>query len=668
MLKMVPARYDTAAAVVSLADDLANLSVSSQPAEAIDRFRRRLEASDVVVWLCQGGRVSRAIQVGDHVTSDDSAVNLAGGTVVIERLLHSGTVLCRFGDVSGLEPLIPPSVRSFAAAAATRREALTAILIVGWTQVTPPCDSGNDLRVAAGLIARTIADGWLDHRSDMADVILGSISERLAVVDAQGVIVSVNPAWTESARQNGVRSAEAVGAGVSYLEVCRRALANGCADARAVIDGLTAVSTGNARIFQATYANDAPLRKRWGLVTITPLRRPGGGAVLSHSDLAHAEVVEMARRLGEARFRSIAESVPVPLWMVAPDGQVLFGNERWIEQAGGITRGGSWLDACHPDDRSGADQAFQDSVARAARFQVEVRLKAADGVYRWHVCSAMPRFTGDGRVDHYVGVCWDASAKRRAESAFNRVAGKLVSAQETERSRIARELHDDLGQQIAVLASKLDVAANTRGRAAFVRRAVLDSLVNLREIASSLHAMSHQLHPGKLRLLGLVTTLEALCRDEASGTGVTVRFTSRHVPRDVDDDTALTLFRVAQESLRNALKHSGASTIAVSVTANLHRIALRVSDNGNGFNPMTSSSTGLGLLTMRERAELAGGALSVVPARPHGTTVRIVVPLRRAVEISVAPLPSGDDAPPPAPAAAAATSPAFADRGPESIG
>src|SRR6185295_14464964 len=110
--------------------------------------------------------------------------------------------------------------------------------------------------------------------------------------------------------------------GVSYVDVCRRASAAGCLDAARVMNGLTAVSTGTSRIFQTIYSNDSPDQKRWGLVTITPLRRPGGGAVLTHTDLAQDAVVELAQRLGDTQFRTIAESVPVPLWVVGVDGHV----------------------------------------------------------------------------------------------------------------------------------------------------------------------------------------------------------------------------------------------------------------------------------------------------------------------------------------------------------
>jgi signal transduction histidine kinase len=217
-------------------------------------------------------------------------------------------------------------------------------------------------------------------------------------------------------------------------------------------------------------------------------------------------------------------------------------------------------------------------------------------------------------------------ATRTWKLAFDQVAGKLVASQEAERIRIARELHDDLGQQTAVLASKLDILAQTRTVSQRMRSGLSEIRTRVQEIATSIHALSHQLHPAKLRLLGLVRTLEALCRDESIGSGVTVRFESTHVPRHLAEDITLCLFRVAQEGIRNALKHSGATIIDVSLTATAAQIVLQVSDNGAGFNPLVRSA-GLGLLTMRERVLLVRGVLSVHPSQPGGTTILTVVPL-----------------------------------------
>ena len=247
---------------------------------------------------------------------------------------------------------------------------------------------------------------------------------------------------------------------------------------------------------------------------------------------------------------------------------------------------------------------------------------------------------------------------RTWKSAFDHVAGKLVAAQESERIRIARELHDDLGQQTAVLASKLDMLQRSEEGA---RIPIGEIRARVSEIASTIHNLSHRLHPAKLRLLGLVRTLEALCRDESLGSGVAVRFESANVARQLPEEIALCLFRVTQEGVRNALKHSGATIIDVTLSATSSQIVLQVTDNGSGFNPLARSA-GLGLLTMRERVQLVRGMLSVQPLQPRGTTVRIVVPLNRDGDVRRPHSRSGAVAPRPASAPAPAAPPASAAR------
>jgi signal transduction histidine kinase len=149
----------------------------------------------------------------------------------------------------------------------------------------------------------------------------------------------------------------------------------------------------------------------------------------------------------------------------------------------------------------------------------------------------------------------------------------------------------------------------------------------LQEIAAGVHELSHQLHPAKLRLLGLVATLQTLCRALSAESGIRIRWHTRGVPKNVGEELGLCLFRVAQEALRNAMKHSGATVIDVSLMATPAMMTLRISDNGAGFDPLTSPLTGLGLQTMRERVDLVGGVLAVEALHPHGTMVRVDIPL-----------------------------------------
>ena len=133
-------------------------------------------------------------------------------------------------------------------------------------------------------------------------------------------------------------------------------------------------------------------------------------------------------------------------------------------------------------------------------------------------------------------------------------------------------------------------------------------------------------------------SLEGLCRDFSGEHGIHISLVTKEVPRDLAEDCGVTLYRVAQEAVRNAVKHSGATGIAVELTGALGQLTLRVSDDGKGFDPMTSQASGLGLLTMRERVELAGGVLTIEPVKPHGTTINVVVPIVTEAETPALPV------------------------------
>ena len=240
-----------------------------------------------------------------------------------------------------------------------------------------------------------------------------------------------------------------------------------------------------------------------------------------------------------------------------------------------------------------------------------------------------------GQVDGYVGTCHNVTETRRAQALLREVTRKLVAAQEGERARIARELHDDLGQQVALLVSHLETITSDR----HLRQELDHARESLHAIATALTSLSHQLHPGKVKLIGLSNSLEGLCRDFSGEHGIHVSLLTKEVPRDLAEDCGVALYRVAQEAVRNAVKHSGATGIAVELTAALGQLTLRVSDDGKGFDPLTSQGSGLGLLTMRERVELAGGVLTVEPVNPRGTTINVVVPMVMASETETPALP-----------------------------
>lgn len=219
----------------------------------------------------------------------------------------------------------------------------------------------------------------------------------------------------------------------------------------------------------------------------------------------------------------------------------------------------------------------------------------------------------------------DREALGDLEVDFN---SRLLEAQEHERSRIARELHDDVGQRMALLQFNLTRFSGTADLSP-AAHAELNELVHTSsQIVSALRSLSHELHPATLDIVGLEIAIKGLCRDFQQQHGLEIHYSSRDVPARLERAVGICAFRIAQEALRNVVKHSGAHAAVVELTSADNRLVLCVSDSGSGFDlNEVDERAGLGLISMRERLRLIKGQLSIQSAPRAGTCVRVEVPL-----------------------------------------
>lgn len=206
------------------------------------------------------------------------------------------------------------------------------------------------------------------------------------------------------------------------------------------------------------------------------------------------------------------------------------------------------------------------------------------------------------------------------------LAARLLAYGEEERRRVARELHDDIGQRLALLA---DDADRLRREIVFAdedkHRRRLDNLVEqARSLAEDLRNISHTLHPAILDDLGLEVALRSLTRHFSERTGLSASFAGIDVPREIPVELGTALYRITQEALRNISKYAGKTSLRVTLDGSGNLLTLMISDLGRGFDPKTT--TGLGLTTMRERAYLAGGSFMVASTPGKGTTVQVQIP------------------------------------------
>ena len=222
----------------------------------------------------------------------------------------------------------------------------------------------------------------------------------------------------------------------------------------------------------------------------------------------------------------------------------------------------------------------------------------------------------------------DITRARHTEETLRDLGGRLITAQEEERSRVARELHDDLNQRMALLSVELEqLSQRMPPSQSNLRLSINNVLERAQEISAEIHRVAYQLHPSKLDHLGLVAAVKSHCLELAMRHEIKISFKENGCNGFIPKDVTLCLFRIVQESFRNVIKHSGAREGSVTLVGNPNIIHLSVSDNGRGFDvDARESRGGLGLVSMRERLRLVGGVISI-NSNSRGTKIEVSVPL-----------------------------------------
>jgi PAS domain S-box-containing protein len=350
------------------------------------------------------------------------------------------------------------------------------------------------------------------------------------------------------------------------------------------------------------------------------------------ADITERKRVEQALKESESRFRRLADTAPVLIWMSGTDKLCTYFNKPWLDFTGRSIEeelGNGWAAGIHADDAEGCLHIYTESFDRREDFSMEYRLRHYDGEYRWILDIGVPRYQEDGSFAGYIGSCVDITVRKQAEEALSGMAGKLIEAQEQERVRIARELHDDINQRLALLAIELEQVQQQAPDTVPELRTRIGVLHNQTEqISGDVQKMSHELHSSKLENLGIVPAVRGFCKEFGERHKVEIDFRSHDVPRHLPGAVSVCLFRVTQEALQNAVKYSGVRRFDVELWASAEEIHLSVSDSGKGFDTeATMIGTGLGLTSMQERVKLVNGELSIKSQRNHGTTIHACVPI-----------------------------------------
>ena len=295
-----------------------------------------------------------------------------------------------------------------------------------------------------------------------------------------------------------------------------------------------------------------------------------------------------------------------------------------------------WMEQIHPEDRARVlELRRQLHDGRLERLSIEYRFLHPTHGERWiHHVGRVASRDANGRTLKSFGVLRDITQAKRADEALGELSRRLILAHEDERALLARELHDDVTQRLAVLAIDVGRAelAAPNGVQAELMRSVREALVRLSE---DIHALAYQLHPSVLEELGLVEALRAECERRGRQGRLAVAMDLESFSAVVGSQAQLGLFRVAQEALSNVARHAGTHAASVTLRQADDGLLLAVRDEGIGFDPASSRrGRSLGLASMHERMRLVNGTLDIETAPGRGTTLVAWVPAQGGEERS----------------------------------
>jgi PAS domain S-box-containing protein len=339
----------------------------------------------------------------------------------------------------------------------------------------------------------------------------------------------------------------------------------------------------------------------------------------------------MESQAREALLKIFVKNVPAGVAMLDRDMRYLQVSDRWCVDYG--VDASQILAHSHYDVFPDMPDGWREIHRRALDGETlradEDRWDRKSGT-TWVRWEARPWLNVDGEPGGILIFAEDITRRKQADEALSGMSQKLIESQEQERSRIGRELHDDINQRLALLTIELDRLDHS-GSTNDLHDILQELKRRVIEISTDVQALSHQLHSSKLEYLGLAAAAKSFCREISEMHHVRIDFTQNGVPRNLPKDVALCLFRVLQEALQNAVKYSGTDHCEVNLCGTSADIKLRVRDSGSGFSVDDAMGTkGLGLVSMRERVNLVKGEIVIKSNPTAGTEIMVHVPVSTA--------------------------------------
>jgi PAS domain S-box-containing protein len=319
------------------------------------------------------------------------------------------------------------------------------------------------------------------------------------------------------------------------------------------------------------------------------------------------------------------------VWTSGSDGRGTFFNKSWLDFTGLSLEeqlAEDWVARIHPEDRERSVSKYLDALQSREDFNLEYRVLRKQGTYSWVTHNGATRCAVDGNFLGYIGTRVDFTERKTAEEHLRQVSAQRINAQEIENFRIGHELHESLAQKVFALSTHLSYFSRKYDRTFGVIPDFDQVQHHLRDLCQHIIRLSHQLSPVSVEALGLPAAVRNLCDHATDEQRAVIFVHDEQLPR-LPEGMSLILYRTAEEALRNALTHSGATRIQVELTLSATTVSLAVKDNGCGF-VRSISKPGLGLSQMSERMRSAGGEFNVISSAGEGTTIVATMPLRRS--------------------------------------
>jgi len=483
---------------------------------------------------------------------------------------------------------------------------------------------------------------------------MNNMAEGLYTLDGSGLVTYVNPA---AEKMLGWTAAELLGK--KMHDVAHYKHPDGTPFPAEDCAGLKALRSGK----EIKEHEDVFIRKDGKFLPVvfsaTPLKQDGQstGLVICFRDDTKRRQAEKALRESERIYRAIAESIDYGIWICDARGRNTYVSPSFVKFTG-ITQehcaDQGWWSALHPDDVEAATTAWERCIRNGAPWEHEFRIRRVDGTWRWVLSRGVPIRDGDENITYWAGILLDVQHRKEFENSLSdriaertqalqgatdrlrKLSGTLLQTQDEERRRIARELHDGIGQLLVAMSMNIAGVETEKDRLSEAGRRSLGHAVEMIEQASQeIRTMSHLLHPPLLDEMGLESALRWYIGGFASRSNINVTMQAAEgfsdgLPREL----ALTLFRIVQESLTNVHRHSESHTAQVEIERSDRDIVLEVRDQGKGISPQTQSSIlcgasfGVGLRGMQERTRQFNGHLEI-ESTPGDTRIRAVLPIAR---------------------------------------